>query len=74
MLDRVKVLCQNTSEQVEVEMGVTLGEVLSQLNIKGKYPILAVYVNNRLKELDYKVFKPATVRYIDITHFEGYRV
>ncbi len=74
MLDRVKVLCQNTSEQVEVEMGVTLGEVLSQLNIKGKYPILAVYVNSRLKELDYKVFKPATVRYIDITHFEGYRV
>ena len=74
MLDRIKVLCQNTSEEVEVEMGVALSEVLSQLNIKGKYPILAVYVNNRLKELDYRIFKPALVRFVDITHFEGYRV
>ena len=74
MLDRVKVLCQNTSVEVEVEMGITLGELLTRLNIKGEYPILAAYVNNRLKELNSRLFKPAVVRYIDITHFEGYRV
>lgn len=74
MQDRVKVLCQNTSVEVEVEMGITLGELLSRLNIDGKYPILAAYVNNRLKELNSRLFKPAVVRFIDITHFEGYRV
>ncbi len=74
MLDRVKVLCQNTSVEVEVEMGITLGELLTRLNIKGEYPILAAYVNNRLKELNSRLFKPAVVRFIDITHFEGYRV
>ncbi|MBE6186812.1 MAG: nucleoside kinase [Rikenellaceae bacterium] len=74
MLDRVKVLCQNTSVEVEVEMGITLGELLARLNIKGEYPILAAYVNNRLKELNSRLFKPAVVRFIDITHFEGYRV
>lgn len=36
--------------------------------------MLAAYVNNRIKELNYKIFKPLAVRYIDITHFEGYRV
>ncbi|MBR3911753.1 MAG: nucleoside kinase [Alistipes sp.] len=74
MLDRVKVLCQNTSVEVVVEMGITLGELLTRLNIKGEYPILAAYVNNRLKELNSRLFKPAVVRFIDITHFEGYRV
>ncbi len=74
MQDRVKVLCQNTSVEVEVEMGITLGELLTRLNIKGEYPILAAYVNNRLKELNSRLFKPAVVRFIDITHFEGYRV
>lgn len=74
MQDRVKVLCQNTSAEVEVEMGITLGELLSRLNIKGEYPILAAYVNNRLKELNSRLFKPAMIRFIDITHFEGYRV
>lgn len=57
-----------------MEMGVTLGELLSRLNIKGEYPVLAAYVNNRLKELNSRLFKPAVVRFIDITHFEGYRV
>lgn len=55
-------------------MGITLGELLTRLNIKGEYPILAAYVNNRLKELNSRLFKPAVVRFIDITHFEGYRV
>ncbi len=74
MQDKVKVLCQNTATEVEVEMGITLGELLSRLNISGEYPILAAYVNNRLKELNKRLFKPAVVRFIDITHFEGYRV
>ena len=74
MQDRIKVLCQNTSVEVEVEMGITLGELLARLGIEGQYPILAAYVNNRLKELNSRLFKPAVVRFIDITHFEGYRV
>ena len=74
MQDRIKVLCQNTSVEVEVEMGITLGELLAQLGIEDQYPILAAFVNNRLKELNSRLFKPAVVRFIDITHFEGYRV
>ena len=74
MQDKVKVLCQNTATEVEVEMGITLGQILSRLNISGQYPILAAYVNNSLKELNMRLFKPAVVRFIDITHFEGYRV
>ena len=74
MQDKVTVICQNTSTQLEVEMGTSLLELLGQLPSQGEYPILAAYVNNRLKELNYRIFKPMTVRFIDITHYEGYRV
>ena len=74
MQDKVKVICENTSMQLEVEMGASLLEILDQFELKGDFPFLAAYVNNRLKELNYRVFKPLTVRFIDITHFEGYRV
>ena len=74
MQDKVKVICQNNSAQIEVELGTSLLELLSQLSYQGEYPILAAYVNNRLKELNYRIFKPMVVRFIDITHFEGYRV
>ena len=74
MLEKVKVICRNNSLQTEVEMGMTLLDVQRQLGVGGRHPILAAYVNNRIKELNYKILKPVTVEFIDITHFEGYRV
>lgn len=74
MLEKVKVICRNTSSETEVEMGTPLLDVQRQLGIGGAYPILAAYVNNRIKELNYKIMKPVTVEFVDITHFEGYRV
>lgn len=73
-METVKVICQNTSSVIEVEAGTSLLELERKLGIEGKYPVLAAYVNNRIKELNYKIFKPLAVRFIDITHFEGYRV
>ena len=73
-METVKVICQNTSSVIEVEAGTSLLELERRLALGGKHPMLAAYVNNRIKELNYKIFKPLAVRYIDITHFEGYRV
>lgn len=55
-------------------MGSTLLDLLDRLEIKSEYPMLAAYVNNNIKELNKHIFKPMTVRFVDITHFEGYRV
>ncbi|HIW52863.1 MAG TPA: nucleoside kinase [Candidatus Alistipes excrementipullorum] len=55
-------------------MGTSLLDIVKGLGAGGKYPFLAAYVNNRIKELNYRVYTPVTVRFIDITHFEGYRV
>ncbi len=74
MSETVKVFCQNTSSEIDVELGTSLLELLQIMGINNPYPMLAAYVNNRIKELNYRVFKPLMIRFIDITHFEGYRV
>jgi uridine kinase len=73
-METVKVICQNTSSVIEVKAGTSLLELEKSLNLSNKHPFLAAYVNNRIKELNYKIYKPLAVRFFDITHFEGYRV
>ncbi len=73
MADSIKVICDNLGGPIRVAMGTPLSDVAAQLT-PGPHPYLAAYVNNRIKELNYKVYTPITVRYIDATHFEGIRV
>ena len=74
MSDTLPVICENAGRTIEVAMGTTLLEVERQLQLDGPHPFLAAYVNNRIKELNYRIYKPVTVRFIDITSFEGIRV
>ena len=74
MSDTLPVICENAGRTIEVAMGTTLLEVERQLRRDGPHPFLAAYVNNRIKELNYRIYKPVTVRFIDITSFEGIRV
>ena len=74
MSDTLPVICENAGRTIEVAMGTTLLEVERQLRLDGPHPFLAAYVNNRIKELNYRIYKPVTVRFIDITSFEGVRV
>ena len=74
MTKRVKIVCENNGQCVEVKADTSLLELLQQLDVESKYPILAAYVNNEFKDLNYRIYKPVTVQFIDISHFEGYRV
>ncbi len=74
MSDPLPVICENAGRTIEVALGTPLLEVERQLRLDGPHPFLAAYVNNRIKELNYRIYKPVTVRFIDITSFEGIRV
>ncbi len=54
-------------------MGTPLLEVAERLT-PGLHPFLAAFVNNRIKELSYKIYAPVTIRFVDITSFAGIRV
>ncbi len=73
MSEKIALYCQNTASTIEVEMGRSLLSIAREIPC-GSYPYLAATVNNRIKELDYRVYSPVTVRFIDITSFAGIRV
>lgn len=74
MKNPIKVYCENTDSHIEVEMGTPLLDIVGTLSLASDRPILAAYVNNRIKELHYRVYTPISLRLVDITHFEGHRV
>ncbi|MEG0789242.1 MAG: nucleoside kinase [Alistipes sp.] len=74
MTNPIKVVCENCGSTIEVAMGTSLLEVAQRLNLHTEYPFLAAHINNRLKELNYKIYTPVTIRFVDITTFEGIRV
>ncbi|EKC47515.1 hypothetical protein OBE_15668, partial [human gut metagenome] len=73
MSDTIKIICDNLGGELEVPMGTTLQKIAERLT-PGKYPFLAAFVNNRIKELNYRIYTPVTIRFVDITSFEGIRV
>ena len=70
----LKVVCENTKSTISVEWGTTLGSLAQSVRTPNSLPFLAAYVNNSIRELDYRIAEPVTVRFIDISHFEGTRV
>ena len=70
----VRVVCENTNTTLSVEWGSTLGALAQSVRTPESLPFLAAYVNNSIRELDYRIAEPVTVKFIDISHFEGVRV
>ncbi|MDR2891282.1 MAG: nucleoside kinase [Alistipes sp.] len=83
----IRIICENDGREMMVEVGTSLLEIAASLGTGAPEPgggtkkdgtqgarPLAACVNNNVKELGYVVFEPVSVRFIDITHFEGHRV
>ena len=73
MKNLIRIHCTNCDKVVDVEMGTSLLEVSQMLALNNKRPYLAALVNHRIKELNYKVYTPAKIEFIDITSSAGFR-
>lgn len=85
-MNTIEVIIENTGERRQVEQGTTLAELAGLLQAEGKqgrtltqfpncqHPILCALVNNEVMMLDYRVFNPKSIRFVDITNRQGYRV
>lgn len=69
----INIACENNGAKMMVEWGTRLDEIVKMLP-EPERPYLAAYVNNSIKELDYMIYEPVSIKFIDITHFEGIRV
>ncbi|OUN78121.1 AAA family ATPase [Alistipes sp. An54] len=73
MNDTIQIICENLGGKLSVEMGTPLRQIAGRIT-PGPHPFLAAFVNNRIKELSYRIYTPVTVRFVDITSFAGIRV
>jgi len=70
----VTVFCKNTKEFHDFPMGISLLEIYNSLNIKLKYPVVAARVNYKVEDLNFPVFKPKNIEFIDASVASGMRV
>lgn len=74
MRKEVEVICENIKARKRIKPGLNILEVAKAFDVRLANPILGAMVNNELKELDYEIFTPKTIRFIDITHPAGMRM
>jgi len=73
MTDRVKVHCLNTDEYKEVPIGSSLEELIDVFGVHSPYLIANAKVNNRTESLAYRVYRPKTIEYVDLSNSSAMR-
>ncbi len=73
MTDTIQIVCDNLGGRVEAAAGTSLSELALRIGPR-TLPFLAAEVDNRIKELSYRIYAPATVRFVDLSSFAGIRV
>ena len=61
----ITVYCKNTHTYHEVPRGISLIQLKDLLGIRLKYPIIAAHVNYKVENLDFLLYKPKDVEFLD---------
>ncbi|MFA9392786.1 MAG: nucleoside kinase [Prolixibacteraceae bacterium] len=70
----IELFIENTNQTKEYPFGITLKEIVVDLNIKSDFPICGALVNNKVRELSFDIVKPKNIRFIDYSHPDGQRM
>ncbi len=70
----IRIYCENTKIEKFYPFGTTLKDIIEDQKIDTGFPILGAMVNHKLKELDYLLYKPKTIEFIDYRHPDGKRM
>ncbi len=73
----MEIICKGADgaeTKIETKEGISLLELLSIQGLDHDRRFLGATVNNRTKELGVRLYNPATVRFIDLSQFEGVRI
>ena len=73
MEQTVTIYCKNTKEYVEVACGTSLRELYDSLGLTLPYPVLAARVNYKVQSLNFVLYKPKDVEFIDASSESGRR-
>ena len=69
----VTIYCKNTKQYVEIPCGMSLLDLYKQLQLQLPYPIIAARVNYKVQSLNFLIYKPKDIEFIDATSESGRR-
>ena len=69
----VTIYCKNIKQFVQIPCGTSLLELYQQLNLQLPYPVIAARVNYKVQSLNFLIYKPKDIEFIDATSDSGHR-
>lgn len=73
MQNKITIYCKNTKEYVDIPCGTSLKDLYQQLALEMPYPVIAARVNHKVQSLNFLIYKPKDIEFIDATSESGYR-
>lgn len=73
MIEKVKIYCKNDNKTHLFDKGTSLKEILDSLKLNFPYLVASAKVNNKTESLNYRIYGPKTVEYVDISDSSGMR-
>ena len=73
MESTITVYCKNTRTYHEVPRGISLIELKDRIGLEMQYPIIAAHVNYKVESLDFLLYKPKDVEFLDASSPSGMR-
>lgn len=74
MEKQVTIYCKNTKSYNTYPLGTSLIEIYHDLKIELKYPVMAARVNYKVEDLNFLIYKPKDIEFIDLSTSSGMRV
>jgi len=70
----ITIYCKNTHTYHDVPRGISLIQLKDIIGFQMKYPIIAAHVNYKVENLDFLLYKPKDVEFLDASSPSGMRV
>jgi uridine kinase len=71
---QVTIYCKNTKSYHNFPIGISLTEIYQELGIELKYQVVAARVNYKVEDLNFLIYKPKDIEFIDLSTPSGMRV
>ena len=73
MANLITIYCKNTKQYHDIPCGTSLKKLYDMLAIEMPYPVIAARVNYKVQSLNFLIYKPKDIEFIDITSESGRR-
>ena len=73
MSPTITIFCKNTKQFYDVPRGISLIELKERIGFRLPYPVVAAHVNYKAENLDFLLYKPKDVEFLDASTASGIR-